>query len=149
MIMCSTNSSPNFCPSPARRNVGDVCEARMSDLSDTEPIRVEEDGELDNPIRAIIVINLPEVPEGEMEERLLDTIQSFSEMNAFFDKFDDTVAIPNEEHIKYEVGSDGMVVVLVDSRELKAKVVTFFDSYVEDADREGDEEQSLKRTKTA
>ncbi|KAL7666776.1 DUF1892 domain-containing protein [[Candida] zeylanoides] len=121
----------------------------MSDLSDTEPIRVEEDGELDNPIRAIIVINSPEVPEGEMEERLLDTIQSFSEMNAFFDKFDETVAIPNEEHIKYEVGSDGMVVVLVDSRELKAKVVTFFDDYVEDTDREEDEKQSSKRSKTA
>ncbi|CAH2352251.1 hypothetical protein CLIB1423_06S02190 [[Candida] railenensis] len=100
-------------------------------MSDTEiPPQFEEDGVLDNPLRAIIVINSPDIPEGEMEERLLDTIQSFEDMNAFFDKFDETVAIPNEEHIKYEVGSDGMVVVLVDSKEVKDKVVAFFDEYV-------------------
>lgn len=101
-------------------------------MSDSEiPSHLVEDGELDNPIRAIIVVNSPDLPEGEMEERLLDSIQSFEDMNSFFDKFDETVAIPNEEHIKYEVGSDGMVVVLVDSQELKTEVVKFFDAYIE------------------
>lgn len=124
-------------------------------MSDTEiPPQLEEDGVLDNPLRAIIVINSPDIPEGEMEERLLDTIQSFEDMNAFFDKFDETVAIPNEEHIKYEVGSDGMVVVLVDSKEVKDKVVAFFDEYV-GAEGEGaskhnvadDESREIKKAK--
>lgn len=117
-------------------------------MSDSEiPSHLVEDGELDNPIRAIIVVNSPDLPEGEMEERLLDSIQSFEDMNSFFDKFDETVAIPNEEHIKYEVGSDGMVVVLVDSQELKTEVVKFFDAYIEKGPGQGQGQRRLQTPK--
>ncbi|CAK7893097.1 hypothetical protein CAAN1_01S13102 [[Candida] anglica] len=122
-------------------------------MSDSEvPPHIEEDGVLDNPLRAIIVINSPDVPEGEMQERLLDTIQSFDDMNKFFDKFDEIVAIPNEEHIKYEVGSDGMVVVIVDSKELQEKALTFIDEYVgketsPEKQEEEEEDQQVSKKK--
>lgn len=84
---------------------------------------------LDNPLRAIVVVNAPEAPEGEMEERMLDAIQAFDEVEDFFDKFDETVAIPNEGHIKYEVGSDGLVIFVVDSLVLQATVLKFIDDF--------------------
>ncbi|ODV81257.1 DUF1892-domain-containing protein, partial [Suhomyces tanzawaensis NRRL Y-17324] len=85
--------------------------------------------ELENPLRAIIVVNSPENPDGDMEERLLDSIQSFDDMNQFFDNFDEKIAIPNEGHIKYEVGSDGLVVIVVDNLELRNKALEFMDDY--------------------
>lgn len=88
----------------------------------------EADG-LDNPLRAIVVVNSPEVPEGEMQERMLDTIQAFDEVEQFFDKFDQEVAIPNEYHLKYEVGSDGLVVFVVDSLDLQAQVLKYIDDF--------------------
>lgn len=103
----------------------------MSEPIDIEiPQHIQDQGELDNPLRAIIVVNSPSVPEGEMEERLLDSIQSFDDMNDFFDKFDENVAIPNEGHIKYEVGSDGLVVFVVDSTDLKNESLKWIDQYV-------------------
>ena len=98
------------------------------------PLHEVEFQELDNPLRAVIVINSPDVPEGEMDERLLDEIQTFDEVNGFFDKFDEEVALKNEDHIKYEVGSDGLVVIIVDSKELKQKVLTFIDEYTSEVD---------------
>lgn len=108
---------------------------------------------LDNPLRAIIVVNSKSVPEGEMEERMLDQIQTFEEVEAFFDKFDEAVAYPNEDHIKYEVGSDGLVIFVVDSLELKSKVMRFLDDLEEgkeskDGDAETGEEAPKKKKKT-
>lgn len=95
------------------------------------PHSVEHEREdLDDPLRAIVVVNSPDIPEGEMEERMLDNIQTFDEVEKFFDDFDEKVAIPNESHIKYEVGSDGLVVFLVDSRKLKDEVLLFIDKFV-------------------
>lgn len=112
---------------------------------------VEGDG-LDNPLRAIIVVNAKEAPEGEMEERMLDSIQTFDEVNDFFDKLDEKIAYPNEGHIKYEVGSDGLVVFIVDSVELKKTVMEFMDDYSQDAEKqiskeEDEEEPTAKRSK--
>lgn len=100
---------------------------------------------LDNPLRAIVVVNSPESPEGEMEERMLDAIQAFDEVEAFFDKFDETVAIPNEEHIKYEVGSDGLVIFVVDSMDLQAKVLKFIDDFSNQVDDETTEKGELEK----
>ncbi|KAF3994218.1 hypothetical protein FT663_00188 [Candidozyma haemuli var. vulneris] len=115
----------------------------------------EEDDGLENPMRAIVVVNSPDVPEGEMEERMLDCVQTFDEVDQFFDKFDEDVAMPNESHIKYEVGSDGLVVIIVDSKELKSTVLKFIDDFAakvgdsakDDASKDGDDEEeaSAKR----
>lgn len=91
---------------------------------------------LDNPLRVIVVVNLPGVPEGQMEERMLDAIQVFDEVDAFFDEFDEKVAMSNKDHIKYEVGSDGLVIFVVDSLEMQAKVLKFIDDFSEKVDED-------------
>lgn len=110
----------------------------------------EGDDGLENPMRAIVVVNSPDVPEGEMEERMLDCVQTFDEVDQFFDKFDEEVAVPNESHIKYEVGSDGLVVIIVDLRKLKDSVLAFIDKFaaeVGDNARDDPEETAPKRAK--
>lgn len=105
---------------------------------DMSPPPAEGDG-LENPLRAIIVVNSPSVPDGDMDERMLDTVQTFDEVEAFFDEFDAKVAEPNKDHIKYEVGSDGLVVFVVDSAALKATVLKFIDAFTDSvADKEED-----------
>ena len=121
-------------------------------MSDEElPPHLQEQGELENPLRAIIVVNSAESPEGDMEEALLDGVQSFDDMNEFFDKFDETIAIPNEEHIKYEVGSDGLVVIVVDSLSLRDKALKFMEDYsikIEGKNQEeAEDNQSAKKVK--
>ncbi|RLV91033.1 Glucose-6-phosphate isomerase [Spathaspora sp. JA1] len=121
-------------------------------MSDTE---FQEPENLDNPLRILIVINSPSHPEGEMEDRLLDTIQSMDQVNDFFDDFDDKICIPHEGHIKYEVGSDGLVVVVVDSEELLRDALKFIDEYTkgdthkqeEDEEDEEEEERNGKKKK--
>ncbi|KAK6464423.1 hypothetical protein DFJ63DRAFT_71653 [Scheffersomyces coipomensis] len=136
----------------------------MSDQDDfpsylDEQQQQQEDGDLDNPLRVLVVINVPEGSEketsnssihGEMEERLLDNVQSFKAMNEFFDDFDDKIAYPNEGHIKYEVGSDGLVVIVVDNIELRNKVLSFMDKFTtikSEGDDEDEEEEDNKRNK--
>lgn len=122
-------------------------EPENSEIAEEQEDKFEGD-ELDNPLRAIIVVNSPDVPEGDMEERLLDSIQSMEDMNSFFDKFDETIAIPNEGHIKYEVGSDGMVVIVVDNLELRNKALIFIDDYVsKDSGEEKEEDRPIKRVR--
>lgn len=115
-----------------------------------------EQEELDNPMRVIILLN-PDVVKDEGEgseevegdaketkeivtddltERLMDYVQTMEEVDDFFNEFDDKVAYPNEGHIKYEVGSDGLVVILVDTAELRDKVVKFIDEFSEKTDDE-------------
>ncbi|CUM65388.1 uncharacterized protein PRCAT00003024001 [Priceomyces carsonii] len=101
-----------------------------------------ENSDLDNPMRVVIVINSTSHPDGEYEEKLVDSIQSFEQMNNFFDSFDESVALPNEGHIKYEVGSDGLVVIVVDSLELKHKALEFIDTYITEDAKDSDEQVS-------
>lgn len=105
-----------------------------------------QDG-LDNPLRAIVVVNLPDVPEGDMQERMLDSIQTFEEVENFFDKFDEKVAYPNEDHIKYEVGSDGLVVFVVDSMKMKDDVLKFIDDFEEVIDNNTEDVVVTKKAK--
>ncbi|VEU22891.1 DEKNAAC103977 [Brettanomyces naardenensis] len=71
-----------------------------------------------------------DVEQSEMKGKLLEGIRTFSGINRFFDEFDTKIAYPNEESIKYDVGSDGFIVILVKSAALKAKVVEFIDDYL-------------------
>ncbi|EGV62796.1 hypothetical protein PSN45_000859 [Yamadazyma tenuis] len=111
-----------------------------SQVVDTQPIDIvvpdtpltnENDHleELDNPLRIITLINSPDVPEGDLQERLMDYVQTMDEVDGFFNEFDETVAVPNDGHIKYEVGSDGLVVIVIDSTELRDEVLKFIDGY--------------------
>lgn len=121
-------------------------------MSDTEEFLEME--ALDNPLRVIIVVQAEDVPDGDMEERMLDQIQLFEDMNQFFDTFDEQIAVPNESHIKYEVGLDGLVVIVVDTLELRDKALKFMDDYnseitqpEREKENEGEMESSKKRKK--
>lgn len=131
-----------------------ICRHNQSFSMSSEEIDIprppEGDDGLENPMRAVVVVNSPDVPEGEMEERMLDCVQTFDEVDQFFDKFDEEVAVPNESHIKYEVGSDGLVVIIVDLRKLKDTVLAFIDKFaaeVGDNARDDPEEAAPKRAK--
>ncbi|CAD1808380.1 hypothetical protein FOB58_000930 [Candida parapsilosis] len=115
----------------------------------------QSDEELDYPLRIVLVTDEPKSKESEMEEILVDTISSFKLMHAFFDAFDEAVAIPNEGHIKYEVGSDGLVVIIVDDTKLKDSVVKFVEEYdsklkekEEKEERREEEELQSKKKKS-
>ena len=110
---------------------------------------------MDYPLRIVLVTDEPKSKESEMEEILVDTISSFKLMHAFFDAFDEAVAIPNEGHIKYEVGSDGLVVIIVDDTKLKDSVVKFVEEYdlklkekEEKEERREEEELQSKKKKS-
>lgn len=110
-----------------KQNNGDSKEVESSPID--IPTEFEKPEELENPLRVAILVNSPDVPDGDFQERLMDYVQSMEEVDAFFDTFDAKVCIPNEEHIKYEVGSDGLVVIVVDSMKLSEEVIQFIDDY--------------------
>ncbi|KAG7856131.1 hypothetical protein KL919_004524 [Ogataea angusta] len=56
-----------------------------------------------------------------MQEYVLAGIDSMEKMNEWFDRFDEQVAYPNEGNIKYDVGSDGVVVVIVKTQEVRSQ----------------------------
>lgn len=41
-------------------------------------------------------------------------VEEMDMLNSWFDKFDDKICIPNEGHIKYEITSDGLIVLILD-----------------------------------
>ncbi|OBA16886.1 uncharacterized protein OGAPODRAFT_8130 [Ogataea polymorpha] len=58
----------------------------------------------------------------DMQEYVLKGIDTMEKMNEWFDRFDEQVAYPNEGNIKYDVGSDGVVVVIVKTHEVRSQV---------------------------
>lgn len=42
------------------------------------------------------------------------TVNELDILNEWFDKFDEEICIPNEGHIKYEISSDGLIVLMLD-----------------------------------
>jgi hypothetical protein len=74
------------------------------------------------------------VEQSDMEEILVRQVRTLDDVNEFFDEFDKLIAEPNEGHLKYEVGSDGLCVVLVDTVELKGKVVEFVQKFIDSHD---------------
>lgn len=96
------------------------------------------------------------VEQSDLEEILLRQVRTMDDVNEFFDEFDAKIAQPNDGHLKYEVGSDGLCVVLVDNLKLKESVVEFINNFIElhpvieekvaDDDVEADDsERSTKR----
>ncbi|SCU89891.1 LAFA_0E21682g1_1 [Lachancea sp. 'fantastica'] len=68
-------------------------------------------------------------------------IEDMDKLNEWFDKFDAEICIPNEGFIKYEISSDGLVVLLLDrSREAVVEKVRAFVQRVKDegSDHEGE-----------
>lgn len=59
-------------------------------------------------------------------------VDQLDELNSWFDKFDEEISIPNEGHIKYEITSDGIIVLIVD-KEMEP-LVTKVRSFVENHD---------------
>ncbi|CAB4252958.1 similar to Saccharomyces cerevisiae YML108W Putative protein of unknown function whose structure defines a new subfamily of the split beta-alpha- beta sandwiches [Maudiozyma barnettii] len=54
-------------------------------------------------------------------------VDELDTLNTWFDKFDEEICIPNEGHIKYEITSDGLIVLILDKdmESVIAKVRTF------------------------
>lgn len=115
----------------------------MSDHTDDIP-NFAPDDELDHPMRVLVVLKSDQHPDGHLDERTLASVRTHGEMNTFFDEFDDKIAMPNEGNIKYEVGSDGLVLILLDNEPLHKSVVKFIDEYL---DEDVGEESSKKRTR--
>ena len=42
------------------------------------------------------------------------TLDGLDILNEWFDKFDEEICIPNEGHIKYEISSDGLIILMLD-----------------------------------
>lgn len=111
----------------------------------------------------VLVLEQPEegtpiaVESSDIKEKLLEGIDSFTGINEFFDAFDQQVAYPNEGRLKYDVGSDGFIVIVVDGAELRQKVTEFIDEYLkkcaknseakpeEDADDDADDDDGPAR----
>ncbi|SCU97295.1 LADA_0H05512g1_1 [Lachancea dasiensis] len=57
-------------------------------------------------------------------------VEEMDKLNLWFDKFDSDICIPNEGFIKYEISSDGLVVLLLDRsrEEVVAQVRRFVES---------------------
>lgn len=114
--------------------------------SNKEDYPVPEQDELENDFRITLVVQSKEIPDGELHERFLSNISTFTGMNQFFDIFDEKVAYPNEGQLKYELGSDGLVVMLVTNRDIRDQCLDFIDKYIEDIEPKesarGDDEQA-------
>ncbi len=70
------------------------------------------------------------VDQSEAKGKILEGITSFTGINKFFDSFDEQIAYPNQGQLKYDVGSDGFIVIIVGSNDLKEKVLSFIDAYL-------------------
>lgn len=57
-------------------------------------------------------------------------VDELDALNSWFDKFDEEICIPNEGHIKYEITSDGLIVLILDKEleDVIDKVRKFVDS---------------------
>lgn len=63
-----------------------------------------------------------------VEELLLPfQVDELELLNKWFDKFDEEICIPNEGNIKYEISSDGLIVLMIDKEieDVVAKVKSF------------------------
>lgn len=60
-------------------------------------------------------------------------------LNKWFDKFDEEICIPNEGHIKYEITSDGLIVLILD-KELDHDFVAKVRDFVEKNNIEEEED---------
>ncbi|GME87895.1 hypothetical protein B5S28_g1106 [[Candida] boidinii] len=86
----------------------------------------------------------------DLEEVILAGVTSFSQMNEFLDEFDSKISYPNEGFIKYDVGSDGVIVMVVDNTEIKNSALRFIAEYTNKdvpENAEDDERQNNKKSR--
>lgn len=83
--------------------------------------------ELDHPIENLSDSNAKATENNEGENKQVKTTHEYIDelilpfkvdeldiLNDWFDKFDEEICIPNEGHIKYEITSDGLIVLMLD-----------------------------------
>lgn len=83
--------------------------------------------ELDQPIENLSNPTTDETKKNENQEAQNKTTHEYIDelvlpfktdeldvLNDWFDKFDSEICIPNEGHIKYEITSDGLIVLILD-----------------------------------
>lgn len=59
------------------------------------------------------------------------TVDELDILNQWFDKFDEEICIPNEGHIKYEISSDGLIILMLD-KEIESvyqKILKFVENH--------------------
>lgn len=75
---------------------------------------------IENEQEGNFVDNVEDKPEVKSSHEFVDElvlpfqVDEIDALNEWFDKFDEKLCIPNEGHIKYEITSDGMMVLLLD-----------------------------------
>ncbi|QLL34693.1 hypothetical protein HG536_0H00680 [Torulaspora globosa] len=77
-------------------------------------ILLEEAMEADEPAEGSDEQETKKIHEFVEELVLPFTVDELDALNKWFDKFDEDICIPNEGHIKYEITSDGMMVLILD-----------------------------------
>ncbi|GCE98513.1 hypothetical protein ZYGM_003927 [Zygosaccharomyces mellis] len=77
-----------------------------------------------------------------MDELVLPfNVDEIDQLNSWFDRFDEQICIPNEGHIKYEITSDGIIVLILDKEmePLVSEVRSFVETH---RDREDDDDEN-------
>lgn len=105
----------------------------------------------ENSYRMLVLLEEPvsgSKPEDEkkvhefMDELVLPfNVDEIDQLNSWFDKFDEQICIPNEGHIKYEITSDGIIVLILDKdmEPLVSKVRSFVEMH---GNREDDDDEN-------
>ncbi|KAK5780208.1 uncharacterized protein PWA37_001400 [Arxiozyma heterogenica] len=59
------------------------------------------------------------------------TVDELDILNEWFDKFDEEICIPNEGHIKYEISSDGLIILMLDKEieNVYQKILKFVENH--------------------
>ncbi|CAR29656.1 hypothetical protein ZYGR_0AD03400 [Zygosaccharomyces rouxii] len=104
----------------------------------------------ENSYRMLVLLEEPvsgSKPEDEkkvhefMDELVLPfNVDEIDQLNSWFDKFDEQICIPNEGHIKYEITSDGIIVLILDKEmePLVSQVRSFVEKH---GNREDDDDE--------
>lgn len=101
----------------------------MADIPLYKDTSVKEEDQMDHALLVVVVVEKDDESETTLAEYEVAAVTTFGEMNSWFDQFDETVAEPNVGHLKYDVQSDGMVVVVVDTIKLMNTVGVFIEHH--------------------
>lgn len=125
-------------------------------MGDDKPLYINENHPTnerpENDFRVLVLVHKTDgsdqqditVDQSEAKGKLLRGIHTFDGINIFFDSFDEHIAYPNEGSIKYDVGSDGFIVVIVDTQDLRKKVLDFIDDYLQNNESEKEQEDETE-----
>ncbi|SCV01033.1 LAME_0G13608g1_1 [Lachancea meyersii CBS 8951] len=101
---------------------------------------VEEDTKGDDSTGESQKAEVPKATHEFVDELILPfEIEDMDKLNKWFDKFDAEICIPNEGFIKYEISSDGLVVLLLDRT--REKVASQVRAFVQGTKIEGSDDE--------